>query len=259
MANVAAAGQRERVLASGKGRSSGGEGRAMQQSTAPSVASLPEYLEQHEIDALIRLAPSPRAALLMLLQWRAGLRVSEGVAVEVSDLSLDGAHPTIRVRRGKGNRARLVPVHPELRVALRTLLAYTEARRGPLVGVGRSQAWRWVQTAAQRAQEAGLLAPGRQMGTPRYATQRRGTGWPLAFPSTWCRAGSATPPSRRRWSTWPSFRTPWGTLSGCRSGSGTAYESCRGWHCGMSARERRPPHMHDVNPMEYDVEAPCER
>ena len=161
----------------------------MQQSTAPSVASLPEYLERQEIDALIRLAPSPRASLLMLLQWRAGLRVSEAVAVEVPDLSLDGEHPTLRVRRGKGNRVRMVPVHPELRVALRTLVAYTEARRGPLVGVGRSQAWRWVQTAAQRAQEAGLLAPGRQLGTHtlRHSAARHwlASGIPINVVSRW--------------------------------------------------------------------------
>ena len=45
---------------------------------------IPEYLEADEVNTLIRLAPNPKAKLLMLEQWRAGLRVSEAL-----DLSLD--------------------------------------------------------------------------------------------------------------------------------------------------------------------------
>ena len=33
---------------------------------------LPEYLEAHEVGALIRAAPNPRARLLFLVEWRAG-------------------------------------------------------------------------------------------------------------------------------------------------------------------------------------------
>ena len=54
----------------------------------------------------------------MLEQWRAGLRVSEALGLEVRDLSLDTASPTVRVRSGKGGKSRLVPVHPELHGAL---------------------------------------------------------------------------------------------------------------------------------------------
>ena len=80
---------------------------------------IPEYLEADEINAIIRAAPSPKAKLLMLQQWRAGLRVSEALDLEVRDLSLDAASPTLRVRSGKGGKTRLVPVHPELHAALR--------------------------------------------------------------------------------------------------------------------------------------------
>ncbi len=59
------------------------------QETERCPKSLPEYLEAHEVDALIRAAPNPRASLLFLVQWRAGLRVSEALALEVRDLSLD--------------------------------------------------------------------------------------------------------------------------------------------------------------------------
>ena len=49
---------------------------------------LPEYLEAYEVQAIIRAADDPRARLLMMEQWRAGLRVSEALALEVADLSL---------------------------------------------------------------------------------------------------------------------------------------------------------------------------
>ena len=41
--------------------------------------SLPEYLEKDEVEGLIRCAPNPQGRLLMLIQWKAGLRVSEAL------------------------------------------------------------------------------------------------------------------------------------------------------------------------------------
>ena len=88
------------------------------------VAQLPEYLGAHEVSALIRAAPHPRARLLFLFEWRSGLRISEALAVETRDLSLDKDRPTIRVRRGKGSKARIVPVHAELHAALTSALQF---------------------------------------------------------------------------------------------------------------------------------------
>ena len=65
---------------------------------------IPEYLEPDEVNAIIRAAPNPKAKLLMLEQWRAGLRVSEALDLEVRDLSLDTVSPTVRVRSGKGGK-----------------------------------------------------------------------------------------------------------------------------------------------------------
>ena len=57
---------------------------------------LPEYIEAHEVNALMRASPNPRARLLMMIEWRAGLPVSEALALEVGDLSLPVELPTLR-------------------------------------------------------------------------------------------------------------------------------------------------------------------
>ena len=65
---------------------------------------LPEHPEAHGVNALLRAAPNPRARPLMVIEWRAGLRVSEALALKVQDLSLDVALPTIMVGQGKCGR-----------------------------------------------------------------------------------------------------------------------------------------------------------
>ena len=71
------------------------------EASAKATRPLPEYLESHEVDALVRAAPSPRARLLFLVELGAGLRIPEALAVETRDLSLDTDRPTIREQQGK--------------------------------------------------------------------------------------------------------------------------------------------------------------
>ena len=52
--------------------------------------------------------------------------MSEALALKASDLSLEGELPSLRVRRGKGARARIVPVHPELQNALVSALQFSD-------------------------------------------------------------------------------------------------------------------------------------
>ena len=117
---------------------------------AQEIGLLPEYLEADEVGAIVRAANDPRARLLTLEQWRAGLRVSEALALEVSNLSLDANSPTRKVRSGKRRRARVVPVHPELESAFRIELSYGKVSEGRLIDMHRVTAWRWVQTAVRR-------------------------------------------------------------------------------------------------------------
>ena len=150
--------------------------------------TLPEYLEQAEVEALIQAAPSPHASLLFLILWRVGLRVSEALALEAADFTLGTDQPTVRVRYGKGGRPRIVPVHPELVGAMRNLLTFG-GRDSQLVGVSRATAHRWLKVALAKAQELGAIPPGRKVAahTLRHSAARHwlASGIPINVVSRW--------------------------------------------------------------------------
>ena len=54
------------------------------------------------------------------------------------------------------------------------MVAYSGIKRGRLIDATRSTAWRWVQAALGRAQELGVTAPGKHVGTHtlRHSTAR---------------------------------------------------------------------------------------
>ena len=161
-----------------------------EQSTELVENKLPEYIEAHEVNALIRAAPNPRARLLMMIEWRAGLRVSEALALEVGDLSLDVELPTLRVRQGKGRKARIVPVHPELHSALSSALQFGNiAESDKIVKASRSTADRWIKEATAGAQKAGAIASGRRISNHTlrhsYARHLLMNGIPINYLSRW--------------------------------------------------------------------------
>ena len=151
---------------------------------------LPEYLEAHQVEALIRAAPNPRARLLFLIEWRAGLRISEALALEARDLSLESELSSIRVREGKGSKARIVPVHPELHAALTSALQFGDVgREDRLVRVSRATADRWIKAAAARAAELGSIPAGRHISNHTlrhsYARHLLVDGIPINYRSRW--------------------------------------------------------------------------
>ena len=78
------------------------KGGKLQQLLRENDYKLPEHLEMAEVNALIAAAPTPKARLVTLEQWRAGLRVSEALALEARDLHLDSDRPPLFVRQGMG-------------------------------------------------------------------------------------------------------------------------------------------------------------
>ena len=149
--------------------------------------TLPEYLDKAEVEALLAGAKTPPARLLILLQWRAGLRVSEAVQLEWTNANLNLDRPSLKVK-GKGKKERIVPMHPELRAALDLVQAYR--RQGPqIVPASRSTAWRWVKEAQNRAETLGSIVKGKHLTTHtlRHSAARHwlAHGIPINVVSLW--------------------------------------------------------------------------
>ena len=80
---------------------------------------LPEILSREEVWRLLHACAHPRHRLLLATTYAAGLRVSEVVALKVSDL--DAERMTVRIEQGKGGQDRYVPLAARL---LHDLRAY---------------------------------------------------------------------------------------------------------------------------------------
>jgi len=118
--------------------------------------------------SLVDHARSRRDVLLLHLLGSQGLRVSEAVALQLADLDLNGKR--IHVRRGKGSKARTIPMTAHTRHALMSWRAARAALpRTPevLVNVGTAVPERWLgrrmtDTTARRV----LNALYRRAGVP---------------------------------------------------------------------------------------------
>ena len=140
-------------------------------------------MTQPEVEALLAGAPSVLPRILMLVQWRAGLRVSGPLVLETRDVALRGERPTLTIREGKGERAKAASFHLFLEDHTR----------------GSSRLWRFDRLPAGpgspwAGQENGrgppMIDPSR---LTRCNTRPPGTGLPAGCPST----GSASASARR--------------------------------------------------------------
>jgi site-specific recombinase XerD len=95
----------------------------------PATKRPPEVFERHEVLALIganskRAKSGPRNAALIGLGYRAGLRVSEALALNVRDVSMKDGQ--VFVRHGKGDKHRRVHVDEQ---ALDLVRQWLDVRR----------------------------------------------------------------------------------------------------------------------------------
>ena len=88
---------------------------------------LPTILSLEEVNALLTAIRVARYQAIVMVLYGAGLRIAEALALEVSDI--DGARGVIRVRHGKGNKAREAKLSPTLYAWLRQ---YWARERPPL-------------------------------------------------------------------------------------------------------------------------------
>lgn len=122
------------------------------------IKKLPEYIEAHEVNTLLWAALNSKARLLVMIEWHAGLRVTEALALEVGDLSLDVELPTLRVRHGKGRKARMVPVHPDLHPVLTRASQFGNIdTEDKIVNASRSTADRWLREATATTKKDGAF------------------------------------------------------------------------------------------------------
>ncbi len=81
---------------------------------------------------------NPRDYAILSLMARAGLRVSEVIALEVSDLDLRERSGWVTIRQGKGNKTRKVPLGLEVRKALHAWLSIRPQSQSPLLFMSRT-------------------------------------------------------------------------------------------------------------------------
>ena len=85
---------------------------------SPSVQTLPAVLTRAEIARLFAAVRLPRFQMVLRLIYACGLRISEAVGLEVTDIKRDG--PRLHIREAKGGKDRYVPLpmwaYLELRV-----------------------------------------------------------------------------------------------------------------------------------------------
>ncbi|MGH9023645.1 MAG: tyrosine-type recombinase/integrase, partial [Acidimicrobiia bacterium] len=107
----------------------------------PQVA--PRALEEGDQRALLRAVercPSTRDRAILLVFFYAGLRLAELTGLDVDDVSVSARRGRLRVRSGKGDCYREVPLNSACRVALEEWLVARRAQLDPGTSAGEVEA-----------------------------------------------------------------------------------------------------------------------
>ncbi len=96
-------------------------------------------LTQQEVSPLLAAAEPGKARMLFTTMYGCGLRVSEGLALEVTDI--DSQRKVIHVRQGKGRKDRYVPLGESLLMQLRDYWCTYKPSRYLFPGSQAEKAW----------------------------------------------------------------------------------------------------------------------
>jgi integrase/recombinase XerD len=116
--------------------------------------TLPRPVPASHLQAVLKSAPRDVRVMIALAAF-AGLRRAEIAALDAADVDLLSEPPTLAVRAGKGNKDRIIPVHPDLASVLATA-----PRHGPVVGVTASTVGHRV---ADHLRKVGIEATAHQL------------------------------------------------------------------------------------------------
>ena len=97
---------------------------------------LPEVLSLKQIHDLLGAIRQPRYQAIAMVMYGAGLRIAEAIALEVRDI--DGARGVLRVRHGKGDKAREAKLSPSLYQWLRDYWRREQPRAPYLFASGKT-------------------------------------------------------------------------------------------------------------------------
>ncbi len=127
---------------------------------APRLRAAPRGLTREQVRRLFAEVGEPRFRTLLRLVYACGLRIGEALALTVADIEREG--PSVRVRHGKGNRARSVPLPPAMLAELRAWWRLHRNPRWLFPAVrggreGRAMSASTVQMRLQRARAAARL------------------------------------------------------------------------------------------------------
>jgi len=93
---------------------------------APKIHTLPDILTSNEVEQLILATRKLRYRVFLLATYSMGLRLSETLSLQISDI--DAQRQQVHIRRGKGHKDRFVPL-PDL--TYRALRALWRKHRNP--------------------------------------------------------------------------------------------------------------------------------
>lgn len=112
---------------------------------------MPSYFNAEDVGRVIDAAPAGRDKLFLTFLWRTGCRASEALAVTGLDINLSVRE--LRIMKGKGNKRRIIPIHPELAQALSVInvrpneklfpFSYDTALDLTQKAIARAGVWAW--------------------------------------------------------------------------------------------------------------------
>lgn len=118
---------------------------------------LPRPIATSDLRHAIEQAPTAELRAMLKLAAYAGMRCAEISALEVGDLH-ENHEPPVMLVHGKGNRERIVPLHPDIVAALR---AHGLPRTGPVFP--QRPPWRVSHLLREHLLACGVQASGHQL------------------------------------------------------------------------------------------------